>query len=144
MISSSRSLINIVVQRRTGKRPLVAAPVAPVAKPIAKTSSKSQGTSKQDTEFSNPFERPSSSSKTSKSTTQAESKSELKNARVKEADKKATPKPANLKREQSDLFKSFSKPKAKLTEEDTGSSAGNSPPTATEPSVNTTLHFRQA
>ncbi|KAK4696138.1 DNA polymerase delta subunit 3, partial [Lecanoromycetidae sp. Uapishka_2] len=115
------------VQRRTGKRPLVAVPAALVAKPTAKLSGKVQAMSQQDPPSSSPFNRPSSSGKAAKSMPQVESISEPKTARANEPDKKAMAKPAKLKREQSDLFKSFSKPSVKLKREDTGSSAEDSP-----------------
>jgi len=134
LIRLSLNLCNIAMQRRTGRQPLVAAP-APAAKTIGRPSGKSQEISKQDIKSGSPFDRPSSSGKASKSTPQAESKPEPKAERAKDADKKVAPKAASLKREQSGLFKSFSKPKAKLKKEVTGSSAGESPASATEPSV---------
>jgi len=128
------NLSNIAMQRRTGRRPLIAAP-APAAKSVSKPSSKPQETSKPDKKSSTLFDRPPSSGRASKSTPQTECEPEPKLERAKDVDRKAASKPANLKREQSDLFKSFSKPKAKLKREDTGSSAGESPAPATEPSV---------
>lgn len=140
LIPLSISLSDIVMQRRTGRRPPYSAPAAQVAASTVGPRGKSQESSKQDPKSSSPFDRPLSSGKARKATTQLESKTEPRFARAKEADKKATAKPANLKREQSDLFKSFSKPRAKFNKEDTGSSAGDSPVPVTEHSVNTPPH----
>lgn len=58
---------------------------------------------------------------------------ELREPKINE--KKPTTKPANLNREKSDIFKSFSKTKAKLKKEDTDSSTGASPAPAALDSV---------
>lgn len=62
-------------------------------------------------------------------------KPEVKSQQIKGGDRKSGHKPSALKREQSDLFKSFSKPKPKLDREDTGSSASGSPGPASVHSV---------
>ena len=58
---------------------------------------------------------------------------EAKTKEPESGDRKAISKPPTMKREQSDIFKSFSKPKAKLNREDAGSSDGASPAANTAP-----------
>ena len=53
--------------------------------------------------------------------------------------KKPTGKTPAMKREMSDIFKSFSKPKSKLTKEETGSSHGGTPAPETPQSVSFNL-----
>lgn len=106
-----------ILKRRTGKRPVMPAQAAPMAKNKEKPSMKPQlpRITKQESSSLDP---PSSSGNPSTLTPQAESKA---------SDKKPLSKPISLKREQSDIFKSFSKPGAKFIREATDSSAGTSP-----------------
>ena len=62
-----------------------------------------------------------------------EKKPEIKREDSKGSDKRTTVKPPMKNREHSDIFKSFSKSKAKLNREDTGSSAEASPVTSAPP-----------
>ena len=81
-------------------------------------------------------EKPASqASRGSKEASPAESGSDVRSQQSARTNRKATGKPRGLKREQSDLFKSFSKPKAKLNREETGSSAGDSPALSAAQSV---------
>lgn len=115
------------LKRRTGKRPVIQAPAAPLVKSKEKLSTKPQETQISTQEL-NSSNRPSSSGNPSTSISQTGTKS---------TDKKSTSKPKPLKQERSDIFKSFSKPKAKINREDTGSSAGASPAPTNVPSVRT-------
>jgi len=58
--------------------------------------------------------------------------------------KKPAGKPPAMKREMSDIFKSFSKPKPKLAREETGSSHGGTPAPETPQSVSIRLPCIQA
>ena len=78
-----------------------------------------------------------SSDKSTKLTSQATVAPDLKAERPRVVERKPTSKPAVMKREQSNIFKSFSKPKAKLKQEDTGSSSGASPVPDSADSVST-------
>jgi len=113
------------LKRRTGKRSNGPLPTTSAVKLHDKASSISQGV-RANVETSKQPDRPSSSDQSIGSTPQAESKP---------TEKKPTSKPAAPKREQSDIFQSFSRPKAKLTKEDTGSSIGVSPAPASRQSV---------
>ena len=64
--------------------------------------------------------------------------------RPRDVEGKPISKPAPIKREQSDIFKSFSKPKAKVKHEDTGSSTGASPAPSRGRSVSLNHLFKVA
>lgn len=70
-----------------------------------------------------------------KASSQSRVKSGVKSQPPRKTEKKAINKVSSLKREQPDIFKTFSKPKPKINREDTGSSAGNSSVIATAHSV---------
>lgn len=106
--------------------------MAATMKAAAKPAPQSQQTSKPSTRIDKP---PGQASRGSKEASPAESGSDLKAQQPARTKKKVTGKPTGLKREQSDLFKSFSKPKAKLNREDTGSSVGDSPAPSAAQSV---------
>lgn len=57
---------------------------------------------------------------------EAQTRFSAKTEEPRNSDKKTTTRPPIMRKEQSDIFKSFSKPKAKFDREDTGSSAGAS------------------
>ncbi|SLM33999.1 DNA polymerase subunit Cdc27 [Lasallia pustulata] len=115
---------NTRVKRRTGGRPPVTAPTIATTKPAAKSAPQTQQASKPSTRIEKPA---SQASRDGKEASPAESGSDIKSQKPARTNKKATGKPTGLKREQSDLFKSFSKPRAKLNREDTASSVGDSP-----------------
>lgn len=99
----------------------------PVFKSNELASGKSQDTIRASIKSTQSSDRPLSSGKAGRSTPQPDSK--------------PPSKPATLKREQSDIFKSFSKPTAKLKREDTGSSTGTSPAPSAAQAVRTHLFF---
>ena len=115
----TRMLANgIVLQRRSGRRP--PAPTIPAVRSKELASSTSQETNQPSTKFTQSSDRPSSSGKAGRASPQPDSK--------------PSSKPASLKREQSDIFKSFSKPKAKSKRQDPGGFTGASPaPSAAQP-----------
>lgn len=67
----------------------------------------------------------------SQDSSRAEIKPKVKTEDSKSSDKKINSKPPATKREHSDIFKSFSKPRAKLSRESTSSSTGAPAPAAT-------------
>lgn len=79
--------------------------------------------------------------KPTKSTSQAAVAQDSKAEQPRDVGKKPAIKPSVAKREQSDIFKSFSKPKAKLKNEDTSSSTGASPAPNAAHSVSIFLLF---
>lgn len=119
-------------QRRTGQRPALVLPVSTniqqkdtaVSKSQAAGGSKSKTDENVDEKFSY-----------TKASSQAEVKPAVKSQPPRKTEKKATSKVSNLKREQSDIFKSFSKPKPRLNRENTGNSAGTTSAIATAHSV---------
>lgn len=122
---------NAGVERRTGRRPPVGAPLNPVETINKKAISKSQGINRDQRNADKPSDRSSSSDK---STSQDALTSAKKAERPRDVEKKPASKPSAAKREQSDIFKSFSKPKTKLRHEDTGSSTAASPAANIAPS----------
>lgn len=102
-----------------------------------KASGKLQGIKRESKNAVNPSDRPPSSDKLTKSTSQAAFVPEIKTERFRDAEKK----PSAAKREQSDIFRSFSKPKPKLKHEDTDISTGASPAPNTAHSVSISLWF---
>lgn len=70
-----------------------------------------------------------------KATSQVDLKPTAEPQSLKQSEKKATSKHLVVKREQSDIFKSFSKPKSRLNREDTNSSVEAASTVATEISV---------
>lgn len=70
-----------------------------------------------------------------KASTQAEVKPAVKSQPPRNTEKKAIGKVSSLKREQTDIFKSFSKPKPGLPKENIGSSAATSSAISTAHSV---------
>lgn len=93
-------------------------------KPAPKSAPHSQQTSKPSAKVE---KQTNHASRVREEASLAESGSDLKSQQPARTTKKAPGKPTSLTREQSDLFKAFSKPKAKLHREDTGSSVGDSP-----------------
>ncbi|KAL2039809.1 hypothetical protein N7G274_007209 [Stereocaulon virgatum] len=113
---------NAGVKRRSGWRLEVT--TKPVIKSNELASGKFQDSSRASIKPTQSSDRPLSNGKAGRSTPQPDSK--------------PSSKPATLKREQSDIFKSFSKPTANLKKEDTGSSTGTSPaPSAAQPDKKT-------
>ena len=113
------------LQRRKGRRAASIPLSALVSEPARNSTSKSQETEKDDSKSSNPFDRPASSGKAN----DFKPKLETQSTNVEQtggSSQKANGKPAGLRREQSDLFKSFAKPKTKL--ENTEGSSEKSPP----------------
>ena len=125
---------NTALQRRTGKRPLAAAPRL-VTSVTSKKSSKFEEKSNAVETRAYSLERPSSSGMTSISALQSQSNGVPRAEKGQGNTNNKAAKPANSKREQSDLFKSFSKPLAKVQRENTGSSVGESSAPATDQSV---------
>ncbi|MCJ1300326.1 hypothetical protein MMC08_003122, partial [Hypocenomyce scalaris] len=115
---------NASVKRRAGRRPPVTAPVVAPTKPAPKPAGQSQQASTPSTKAE---KASSQASRDSKEASPTDSGPEVKSQQPARTNKKTIGKPTAIKREQSDLFKSFSKPKAKLNREDTGSSVGDSP-----------------
>ncbi|MCJ1249775.1 hypothetical protein MMC30_007001 [Trapelia coarctata] len=114
------TISNPRVKRRTGPRPAIA---PSSTTPVTQTKpASSVPASKVLPKASTPSIFPSTLS-------QPLSKMEVKQEQPKatSTSKKATTKTPAMKREMSDIFKSFSKPKPKLTKEETGSSHGGTP-----------------
>lgn len=107
---------DIEFKRRTAKRPPIPPQSASAVKSTGKLFNEAPAV-KPSTQTSNNADQPPSSGKASRPTSQAESK---------DVEKKTASKAAPLKRETSDIFKSFSKPKTKLSRENTSSSGGAS------------------
>ncbi|KAF6230980.1 hypothetical protein HO173_010888 [Letharia columbiana] len=118
---------NTGVKRRTGRRPPIGAQPVPTETVNEKASSKSQGLNREQKNAVKSSDRPPPSDKSTKSTSQAAFAPDIRAERPRDVEKKPVSKPAAAKREQSDIFKSFSKPKAKLKHEDAGSSTGAFP-----------------
>ncbi|MCJ1454329.1 hypothetical protein MMC28_004682 [Mycoblastus sanguinarius] len=132
---------NAGVKRRMGRRPNLVAPPVLAAKGNDRAKHKSQESSRPSTANTKCVDRPSSSGKSSRSTPQAETKLEVKVEHSKNANKKPASKLPPMRREQSDIFKSFSKPKvAKLKREDTESSNDASPVPTIVKSENASIH----
>ncbi|KAL9130635.1 MAG: hypothetical protein Q9175_006970 [Cornicularia normoerica] len=112
--------------RRTGKRPPIGAHSIPTETFEEKASSRPQGFSREQRNVVKSSGRPSPSDKSTRSTFQAAVTPDIKADRPRDVENKPAGKPVVVKRDQSDIFKSFSKPKAKLKHEDTGSSTGAS------------------
>ncbi len=99
-----------------------------------KPASSSQGTGKLILKNAKaPSEDTSASSKVGG---EAHARSEARTEESKSSDKKTMTKPPSMRRQQSDIFKSFSKPKATLKREDTGSSTDASPAGSAAPALN--------
>ncbi|KAL8782514.1 MAG: hypothetical protein Q9213_005317 [Squamulea squamosa] len=114
------------VKRRTGARPLPSQ-TAPAASRASLGSKASTPTVKAETK---PNQAPTSKALPSKATPRSEAKPKPKDETPQQSSqqkKPATKTPA-LKREQSDIFKSFSKPPNKVSRENTASSAGGASP----------------
>ena len=103
--------------------------------------SKSQGINREHTNTAKPSDRPTSSDKSTESTLQPAVVPDLKAERQRDVEKKPTSKPPRAKREQSDAFKSFSKPNVKLKHEDTAISNDASPTPNTALSVSIFFRF---
>ncbi|CAD6584828.1 MAG: hypothetical protein ASARMPREDX12_006640 [Alectoria sarmentosa] len=118
---------NAGVKRRTGRRPPIGLQPTPVETINEKARNKSRGTNREQKIAVKSPDRPSSSNKSIKSTPQAAVASDIKAERPRDVEKKPASQPIAAKREQSDIFKSFSRPRAKLKHDDTASSTGASP-----------------
>lgn len=104
------------LQRRTARRPPGVAPSTAAAKNIKNIDNKSEKARWPDATIVKSSDQVSPSDKLlPQATATPNAKADLPRA----SGKAAASKPANVKREQSDIFKSFSKPKAKLQNEDT-------------------------
>lgn len=106
-----------------------------------KATSSSQGINREHSNVVKPSDPPASNYKSTKSTVQAAVAPEGKAERQKEVEKKPASKPPAVKREQSDVFKSFSKPNTKLKHEDTAIAPDASPLRDTALSVRFFLLF---
>ncbi|KAI4131579.1 MAG: hypothetical protein LQ347_002916 [Umbilicaria vellea] len=115
---------NTRVKRRIGRRPHIPVPTLASTKPALKSALPSQHTRKLSTKIE---KQASHASEGGKEASSADSGSDLTSQQPKRTTKKATGKPTGPRREQSDLFKAFAKPKAKLNRDDTGSSVGDLP-----------------
>lgn len=111
-------------QRRSGRRPVLSSAPENTVK-AEKPASDSQETGKSS--LKNVEASAGESSAPSKPGGEAQPRSDAKIEEPRSSDKKIMTKPPTMKREQSDIFKSFSKPKAKVNREDTRSSTGASP-----------------
>ncbi|KAL9104147.1 MAG: hypothetical protein Q9163_000894 [Psora crenata] len=110
------------VKRRTGRRSPGVAPAVAGSKPLEDQDRRKPQVKHPPTSKSakpSPQQAPSSS----QPPFQSEGKSESK--QFSRTEKKPAPKPTTLKREQSDFFKSVSKPKPKIRQEDSASSASS-------------------
>ena len=105
-------------QRRTGARPVTAAPPALDIKVLANVTSKA---------MLNTITTKTETDKTSSLTDPPEAKPDVKQSQSTGTNKKMTTKPPAIKREQSSIFKQHSKAKPKITREGTGSSVDTSP-----------------
>ncbi|MCJ1423122.1 hypothetical protein MMC29_001003 [Sticta canariensis] len=114
---------NFRVKRRTGQRSASVLPVSTSIQPKNTTVSKSQvtGGSKSKIDESANEKIP-----YTKASSQAEVKPMVQSEPPPKSEKRAISKISRPKREQPDIFKSFSKPKPKLSKEDTENSAGTS------------------
>ncbi|KAI9789437.1 MAG: hypothetical protein M1835_001680 [Candelina submexicana] len=114
------------VKRRTRRRPPPAATAIPAsAQATTKVSAKPQtNKSEEDKKQSQDSTKTNSEPKPPE---QPAPKPTAKNERRTSTDSKPTTRPSSLKRDKSDIFKSFAKAKSSLKREHTGSSAGGSP-----------------
>ena len=92
-----------------------------------KASSRSQGIAREQKNAVKKFDRSSQGDESTESTSQAATAQDIKTGQPRNTENKPASKPAAAKREQSDIFKSFSKPRTKLKKEDTSSSTSASP-----------------
>lgn len=106
-----------------------------------KAGSKSQGINKVQKDAVKPSDRPLSNDEPTQSISQAAVAPEIKAERPSDVEKKSISKPSAVKREQSDIFKSFSKPKTKLKHEDAGIPTGASAAPDIAPSVSNLFSF---
>lgn len=120
-------------QRRTGQRPALVSPIPTTIQPKNIAVSKAQVTGEVKSKTKDSANEKKSSVKSSSQ--QGEVKPVVKAQPPRQTEKKAISKVSSQKREQSAIFKTFSKPKPKLKKEDTGSSAGASSAIATGHSV---------
>lgn len=100
-----------------------------------KAESKDQGVNREQNNAVKSFNRRSSQAKSTKSTPKVTVAVDTKAEGARDVEKKPASKPLAVKREPSDIFKSFSRPKSSLKRENTGTSAGASPAPTTAPSV---------
>ena len=112
------------MQRRKGPRPALVAPVVTAVKSISTTSSMTQ---KRNGLAPNSPKASDENVPRCKVNNQQESKPDMDSQQPKNGSKRAIVKTPAIKREQSDFFKSMSKPKTKLDRENTDSSTGASP-----------------
>ncbi|KAL8769982.1 MAG: hypothetical protein Q9209_004229 [Squamulea sp. 1 TL-2023] len=112
------------VKRRTGARPLPAQ-TAPAASRASLDSKASTPAMKAETK---PSQAPTSKALSSQAADRSETKSKDETPQQSSQQKKPATKTPALKREQSDIFKSFSKPPNKVSRENTASSAGGASP----------------
>ncbi|MCJ1225014.1 hypothetical protein MMC12_001661 [Toensbergia leucococca] len=115
---------NAQVKRRKGPRPALVAPVVTAVKSISTTSSMTQ---KRNGLAPNSPKASDENVPRCKVNNQQESKPDMDSQQPKNGSKRAIVKTPAIKREQSDFFKSMSKPKTKLDRENTDSSTGASP-----------------
>ncbi|KAI9724120.1 MAG: hypothetical protein M1812_000839 [Candelaria pacifica] len=129
------TITNPNVKRRTGRRPPPPAATLQTPKNVsAKAPAKPQGSKgEEDKKQSQGSAKPSSEKKPQEQS--APKSVAAKNERRSSTDSKLATKPSSLKRDKSDIFKSFAKSKASLKKEDTGSSAGASPAPSVAESV---------
>lgn len=119
-------------QRRTGQRTALVMPVSTTVQSKKVAVNKPQLTGKVKSKTDESADEKNSYAKAS---SQSGVKSVAKSQPSRKTEKKAISKVSSLKREQPDIFKTFSTPKPKMNREDTGSSAGTSSVIATAHSV---------
>lgn len=118
---------NVGVKRRTGRRLPVEAQPSRAETLSEKSSNKTQGGHREHKSAIESSDRPSPSDDSTRSTPQSVTVRDIQAKRPRDLEGKSANKPAPAKREQSDIFKSFSKPKANLKHENTASSTSASP-----------------
>ena len=106
-----------------------------------KAGSESQGSRVQKS-AAKPFDRPSSNDEPAQSLSQAAVAPEVKAERPSDVKKKPASKPSAVKREYSDIFKSFSKPKTKLKHDDAAIQTSASAAPDTAPPVSNFFSFQ--
>jgi DNA polymerase delta subunit 3 len=117
------TVINTGVRRRTGQRPLPTSASIVTANPANQPNSKLKKADMDDSSNASNFDRLSSKVKLEVSSSQSTKDVQSKRP---EEQKKAASTPSQLRRDSSNIFKSFAKAKPKLKREGTDSSAGTS------------------
>ncbi len=114
-------------QRRTGRRPPPAPMTTVPTEPVLQARSSNSSSTKQESKPKDDASRPGSRSEDKKALQGSKGQAQSKSQNSQKPDPKSAAKPPGMKRDSSDIFKSFAKAKPKMKRQDTDSSAVESP-----------------